>query len=144
MKDFKCSCGETDPKNFYGGSNKGMCKKCAIEYGKKYYKENLIRAKINGAKSRAKYKNLEFDIDVEYIEKLLIDQNNRCFYSNIEFNNEIENISVSIDRIDSKKGYTKDNTRLVCSGVNLMKSDFVEEEFLGYIKSIYSNLFLNS
>ena len=37
--------------------------------------------------------------------------------------------TVSIERIDSKIGYTKDNTILVCQAINRMKSDFGFEDF---------------
>jgi len=40
---------------------------------------------------------------------------------------EIE--TVSIERIDSNKGYTPENTILVCQAINRMKSDFEFEEF---------------
>ena len=37
--------------------------------------------------------------------------------------------TVSIERIDSKIGYTPENTILVCQAVNRMKSDFTFEQF---------------
>ena len=37
--------------------------------------------------------------------------------------------TVSIERIDSKVGYTKDNTILVCQAINRMKSNFGFEDF---------------
>jgi hypothetical protein len=44
--------------------------------------------------------------------------------------------TVSIERIDSKIGYTKDNTILVCGSINRMKSDFGFEEFYNLCKSV--------
>lgn len=44
---------------------------------------------------------------------------------------------VSIDRIDSTKGYTKDNTQLVCDIVNRMKLDLPMNEFVILCKIIY-------
>ncbi len=37
--------------------------------------------------------------------------------------------TVSIERIDSGIGYTRENTILVCNAVNRMKSDFSLQEF---------------
>jgi hypothetical protein len=37
--------------------------------------------------------------------------------------------TVSIERIDSKVGYTSQNTILVCQAINRMKSDFKYEQF---------------
>ncbi|MEE0616836.1 MAG: hypothetical protein UCP83_06055 [Intestinibacter bartlettii] len=42
------------------------------------------------------------------------------------------NTNVSIDRIDSSKGYTKNNIWLICSAVNFMKSNLNLEEFKQY------------
>jgi hypothetical protein len=42
---------------------------------------------------------------------------------------------VSIDRIESSKGYTKNNTVLCCQSINYMKNDYPIESF---------NLFFNS
>lgn len=41
------------------------------------------------------------------------------------------------NRIDSTKGYTKDNTQLVCDIVNRMKLDLPMNEFVTLCKIIY-------
>lgn len=46
------------------------------------------------------------------------------------------NTNVSIDRIDSSKGYTKDNIWLICSAVNFMKSNLNLEEFKQYCQAV--------
>lgn len=46
------------------------------------------------------------------------------------------NTNVSIDRIDSSKGYTKDNIWLICSAVNFMKSNLNLEEFKQYYQAV--------
>lgn len=43
---------------------------------------------------------------------------------------------ISIDRIDSNKGYTVDNTVLCCYAVNLMKSDLSVDEMLWWCKAV--------
>ena len=48
--------------------------------------------------------------------------------------------TVSIERIDSKIGYTKSNTILVCNAVNRMKSDFTFNEFFEMCKSVTEHL----
>lgn len=44
--------------------------------------------------------------------------------------------NVSIDRIDSDKGYTIDNVQLVCMAVNQMKSDLTNEELMYFCNNI--------
>jgi len=162
-KKYLCVCGETDETKFYGAS-KSQCKQCAldkannryrtmsatdkknyIEKSKKWASDNMIRVRVLGAKHRAIRKKLDFDIDDNFIIELLEKQNFRCRYSGELLDikkmgsddNFINKNSLSIDRIDSTKGYTKDNIVLVTSFVNSIKSDFSENNFLGLITKIY-------
>lgn len=148
---MKCNkCGERDPEKFYK-SNKTCCKICYKEYyqanrskmiqqAKVWAQDNFIHFRVISARTRARHKGLEFNIDDRDIENLISQQNNRCFYSGIEFVNDNSRIySMSIDRIDSSKGYTLDNIRLVSSQVNLMKHERTEEEFLQTIQDIYNH-----
>jgi len=48
----------------------------------------------------------------------------------------VNKYNISIDRIDSSKGYTKDNIQLVGSIINIMKNDIKEEDFLLFVSSI--------
>lgn len=47
-----------------------------------------------------------------------------------------ETSQFSPDRIDSSKGYTKDNIWLICSAVNFMKSNLNLEEFKQYCQAV--------
>lgn len=47
--------------------------------------------------------------------------------------------NVSVDRIDSKKGYTRDNVQLVCMAINQMKSDLDNNTFYNLCKAVYRN-----
>ena len=55
-------------------------------------------------------------------------------------NNNINNNTLSIDRIDSNKGYLKDNVVLVTGLINLMKNDLSDSEFRNIIKILYLNI----
>jgi len=48
--------------------------------------------------------------------------------------------SVSIERIDSKQGYTAENTVLVCNIVNRMKSDFSGKLFYSVCRAVIGHL----
>jgi hypothetical protein len=85
------------------------------------------------AKKTAKRKGLDFDITYEYLQQLKESQNNECPYSGMQLNWDIAPIQreyrvppdrASIERRDSKKGYTKDNVELVAHCVNLMKNEY--------------------
>ena len=84
---------------------------------------------------RAKDRNLEFDLDIDWIKNRLI----FCEVTGIAF--ELRDMEVksttnysnrkpltpSIDKIDSTKGYTKDNCRVVCWWYNLAKSNWDDD-----------------
>ena len=97
---------------------------------RKYYSTELglITSLLNNARDRAKRYNREFDLDKEFIiEKL---KSGKCELTQIPFNRTIVGpykanpYAPSLDRIDSKRGYTKDNVRLICFGVNRALSDW--------------------
>ena len=98
-------------------------------------KENPIKWMLYSAKTRAKEKGWEFNIDENdiYIPT-------HCPILNIElipggmglqsFN------SPSIDRIDSKKGYIKGNIRIISLRANMMKNDANLQEIEQFCKNI--------
>ena len=96
--------------------------------GKMY---NLLEA----ARSRAKRKNIDLDIDLEFLLDLYEKQNGKCALTNIQFTFErnpegIKNFlpyNPSIDRINPQKGYTRDNVRLLLVIMNLSLNNFGEE-----------------
>lgn len=97
------------------------------------------RAKIflqNAKKSAAK-RCQEFVLSIDDIVQCWEDQNQVCAYSGREMTLEAGKLNtVSIERIDSKIGYTKDNTILVCQAINRMKSDFGFDEFYDLCRDV--------
>jgi hypothetical protein len=95
---------------------------------------DFMKAELVVAKDRNKKrgKNHEFDITVDFLMDLLKKQDGLCAMSGIEMlttthrdecpeDERYNPNKLSIDRIDSKGGYTQDNVQLVCCWVNLMK-----------------------
>jgi len=108
-------------------------------------KENIIRSLYATTKDNVnrRHKNLSFEITVNDITDTYNKQNGICKLSgcimtsyayNIDNTDNkkiiIHNWNVSIDRIDSNKGYTTDNIQLVSNVINRMKSDMTNEEFI--------------
>jgi len=107
--------------------------KSAKFYKRKYYSgtlENIIDYRLQGCRKRAKEKHLEYNIDSNFVIKLCHDQNDKCALTGIKFDHNFDDsfskrpFSISIDRIDSKLGYIKNNVRLVCSIVNTALSEY--------------------
>lgn len=82
----------------------------------------------------AKVRNIHFDITIEYAWDLFIKQNKKCALTGLELNfgsfTKDPSATASLDRIDSSKGYTKDNIQWVHKWINLMKLDFSQDEFI--------------
>lgn len=142
-------CSETSPWKFKG-SRKNICRICfnkqeANRSRSKYKKikidrnvHSLVYTKLKSAELRCFKIGREFNISIEYIDKLLEKQDNKCIYSGINFDNKSKLYTVSIDRINSAKGYTQENIQLVCNCINTMKMDLKEDVFLYLIRKIYS------
>lgn len=91
-------------------------------------------------KGRCNTKNMEFDIDVEYLNKLYNSQKGLCYYTNNKMSVTAgDDDKISVDRLDSNKGYVKDNIVLCKWVVNRLKSDIHADEFIELCKQISKN-----
>lgn len=94
---------------------------------------------LSGAKIRSLSKSMEFNLTVEWLENKRKEQNNKCYYTGIEFNPFKRKHTLSMDRLDSTKGYTTDNVVLCIWIVNSMKNNSSLEDFKDMIKILYFN-----
>ena len=89
----------------------------------------------------------EFNITSDYLIEIWNKQNGKCYYSGreLQYNKIKEELPegkrihperVSIDRIDSKKGYIEGNIVLCCWVANNIKQDLSIEEFKSWISDI--------
>lgn len=106
----------------------------AKESAYKSRNNNIYQYKYTQAKNRAQRKNIEFDITAEFIAELHKAQNYLCRYSKLYIKREF-----AVDRIDSKKGYTRDNVVLVNNAVNSAKNNMIFDEYIYMIKKLYEN-----
>ena len=148
MKTCFC-CKQTHSlDNYFKSSNTvdglhSWCKACC-KIGNRKSRDKVnsrieTRAKIflRNAKNSAKKRNQEFSLEIKDITEFWESQNKICAYSGLEMTLEAGKLNtVSIERIDSAKGYTKENTILVCQAINRMKSDFAYEDFYMLCKSV--------
>ena len=76
----------------------------------------------------------ELTIDKKYLQKLFSIQNRLCAVSGWEMNEEYNlipnhSLQISVDRIDSTKGYIEENCQLVLTCFNRMKNDCNEDDW---------------
>lgn len=142
-------CKTTKPLTlFFKSSNTqdglhSWCKSCCKEGNaisrNKVNSSIETRAKVflYNAQNSAKKRKQEFSLEINDIVDFWNKQSKICAYSGIEMTLESGKLNtVSIERIDSNIGYTKENTILVCQAINRMKSDFSYDDFYMLCKSV--------
>ena len=139
-------CGEEQDylrKNYAKQSFKlnKTCKKCSNKKTENSPRGmyNLIRLSwFEKSKKSAELRGLMFNITVEDVWFLYTSQEGRCALSGMPIGwAEIgPKHTASIDRIDSSKGYLKDNVQLLHKDVNFMKQQFNQEYFIEVCKAI--------
>jgi len=114
-----------------------------LELSKTRRKNSEVNAKIlisemmATAKSGAKRRNIEFKLTKENLEQMFIESNGVCAISGLPLSTKFNSATkVSIDRIDSSKGYTKSNVQLVAKCVNIAKSNLKQSEFIAMCKAV--------
>lgn len=119
------------------------CKHCCKE-GNNRSREKLNstiegRAKVflQNAKKSAEKRQQEFLMTVADVVGCWNDQMGICAYSGRKMTLKAgELTTVSIERIDSNKGYVPENTILVCQAINRMKSNFQFEDFYSLCRDV--------
>ena len=97
----------------------------------------MISKRLSDSKSRAKSKNIEHNIDRDFIRILLKQSRGRCPVLGKKFVFEAKNpLNMSIDRIDNSLGYTRDNVWIVSTWANRAKNTLSEEVFKEYCKCV--------
>jgi hypothetical protein len=156
-----CSCGNEKvvlSDNLSSGkSNSCGCLKTEVleRKGNQYgiYKDRekaLLKVQYSHLKRRDKNKGFTGTISLEVFSLL---SKSPCKYCGLEYSKEIEDrLSESkrqkrlsdhvlkcngIDRIDSSKGYTVENSVACCKYCNIAKNTMTEGEFFNWIKRVY-------
>lgn len=88
----------------------------------------------------ASLRNLTWTISKKFVWELFISQNRKCKLSGIDLDfSKYKNGkrgTASLDRIDSSKGYTKNNVQWVHKDLNRMKWNLPDHEFINYCKLV--------
>lgn len=134
-------------------------KKYQRKYHKKYYKENAVflraQRRIYNKKGRKelarknpilarlghkkwsaiKRKGLNFTLDANWAKA---NYTGCCALTGIKFDtkSKITPFSATIDRINNKKGYTEENSRIILFGVNALKGTGTDEDVLKIAKAL--------
>lgn len=98
---------------------------------------------LNRVKSGAQKRNIPFDITIQDVSSQFEMQNRCCYFTGLPIGFDDDGPkkryhTASIDRLDSKKGYTIDNICLVHKTINRMKNDLTITQFVEYCRLIVS------
>ena len=106
------------------------------DYEKRYNTwTSIIRMRVTDAKKRALKKKLDFNIDVEYLIKKLIETNYTCPYLGVKFEKRNSDYVLSIDRIDPTKGYVKGNIEITSRLANTMKNKATNSQLIKFAEN---------
>ena len=141
--ECKCECGTIRWVSCYSlvKETSTQCSKC----GNSMVKSNNpawkgygdIPSRVFGKLRRdAGLRNLEFNISIEYCDKLYKEQKGVCNLSGVKLNTSINGSSTSLDRIDNSEGYIEGNVQWLHKDVNMMKRTYTQEHFINMCKSI--------
>lgn len=143
-------CGETfqkkkiAKKTFYCSK---YCRATTAAEKSKYTRSRSVEATLRGvlacSKCRSKRKERPHNLTIDYLLRLLAEQNGKCALtgrilvpSNSKTKSESHPNTISIDRIDSDKGYVEGNVRLVTYIVNAAKNRFSDEELIQMCRDV--------
>ena len=88
---------------------------------------------------RIKRRFKDYDITKENLKELWDKQNGICPYSGLKMTLEFGYMnSASLDRIDSSKGYMKNNIQFVVLPINYLKNSYSDLDVKRFLKSISS------
>ncbi len=134
----KCSTPVTAKNR--GGSNGYICRPCHNAYHRSMYHDRKKRSiqhfashLLSSAKKRGK-RFKDFELDKKWLaDKINVgrcEATGLCFEFSGDENRRSNFFAPSIDRVDSQKGYTKANSRLVVWGYNMAKGEHTDEHVL--------------
>lgn len=122
--------------NEYHSNNKGFNHKSWKGFGE------LSSDLYTTIKLNAKDRNLDFDLDIEYLWNLFLEQDRKCSLSGLDIHLNSKCVekkfkTATLDRIDSNIGYIKGNVQWLHRDINKMKNNFPEKYFIKLCELIY-------
>jgi hypothetical protein len=146
--ELRCSCGNLTkrPPSILLSGKRTRCRECSDSYltgskranwkGTKDIPKDFFNTLCRNAEIRRK--DISVDLTIEDLQEVYEEQGGLCFYTKLPLSFTKCDIkgTASVDRIDSNKGYTRDNIHFVHKDINRMKSDLTESRFLELCKLV--------
>lgn len=100
------------------------------------YFEEIALSRFESYRKGAAIRGMVFEVEIQEVWDMFLRQNKKCALTgwNINFGKKQ---TASLDRIDSKKGYTSDNIQLIHKNINILKMDWPESFLFDASKAIF-------
>lgn len=142
----KCDCGNqkeiTAGQLQSGSSSSCGCKMYNTKSQSFAWKGHgeISKSFFNSIRENAKTRKLKFDITIEFIWELFLQQGRKCKLTGLDLifatkSNTFDR-TASLDRIDSSKGYIEGNVQWVHKDVNYMKQEYIQKDFINMCKLV--------
>jgi len=132
----------------------GQCRTCLASVRAERthrYKQDInlyVRRFLPAVRCRAKEEALQFDLDAEWLVEIWARQDGRCYYTNdlLDLSATTEKGShphlnfPSLDRRIPAEGYVKENVVWTSYGVNRMKNNLTDTQFIELCKTVTLNV----
>lgn len=144
--ECQCDCGKIKTLNA-SAIKANLTTSCGCNKSKALRKngyESISYSFWKKLKKSAISRDIDFDLSIEFLWDKYKQQNGKCALSGVDIviypdSNKERLQTASPDRIDSSKGYTKDNFQWVHKRVNRLKNILDEDELLFWCKKIVDN-----
>jgi hypothetical protein len=84
-----------------------------------------------------RHKTHQITVTIDYVRNLYDKQEGKCALSKVKMVHKRHDLrAISIDRINSEKGYEEDNIQLVCKFINLGKWTHSNQEVIEFLSEI--------
>ena len=123
-----------------------ICKECENSDFMERYRKNPYPQLFHNFKKRASLAKVPFDLNKDELKEIIDNCGDRCpvlgfkYIKDADKNNR--DYAPSLDRIDPKKGYTKENIIVVSMLANRIKTDATIDQ-LGKVYNFYKQLIKN-
>lgn len=153
-------CGEVKSvDDFYKSQRGSKCKICTLNITREYkknkrksiefrkseglkQKERRVRLWQNTLIHDSKRKGVENTLTIDDITEMYNKQNGLCYWFKIPLipsNKNKHPQQPSLDRLDRKKGYTKDNVVLCCYSANIGRNENNLETWESFLSLLFNN-----
>ena len=141
----QCTCGTEElllPLYILDPNSHFCCQKCTYKQTAENIKVKngkigeLDKTEYTRLKRSAKARNIEFNVSIDYLWNLFLQQNNTCAITGDIIDDFKQ---ASLDRIDSSKGYIEGNVQWVTAQANLSKHVMTMDQLYEFCKKVLNH-----